>query len=77
MQTAIRIKKKIESKTLRLDFPEIDKLMDREVEIIILVDGKLRDDSTPHQAVQNSTHVAGSTVLDQEAIEQILQNRLK
>ena len=78
MQTAIRLKKKIHSKKdLTLNFPELEQLVDQEVEIIILVNGKLRDDSVPPDALQNSNHVAGSFILDQEAMQQILDNRLK
>ncbi|KMQ50443.1 hypothetical protein CHISP_2690 [Chitinispirillum alkaliphilum] len=78
MQTAFRIKKRIDSTaSLNLNFPELELLKHREVEIIILVDGKIEDGTNPPKALQNSKHAAGSFILDKEAMEQILDNRLR
>ncbi len=78
MQTAFRMKKRIDSSScIKLDFPELELIKNREVEIIILVDGKVEDGSTPSKAMQNSKHTAGSFILDKDAMQQILDNRLK
>ena len=75
MHTAIVIKQKVNSDKIVLSFPEIRKLIGREVEIIVLVEGEIEDSSVPPRALQNSGHVAGSVVLDEEAMQQILANR--
>ncbi|NLP01408.1 MAG: hypothetical protein GX089_02855 [Fibrobacter sp.] len=75
MHTAIVIKQKVNSDKIVLSFPEIRKLIGREVEIIVLVEGEIEDSSVPPRALQNSGHVAGSVVLDEEAMKQILANR--
>jgi hypothetical protein len=75
MHTAIVLKQKVNSEKIVLSFPEIRKLIGREVEIIVLVEGEIEDSSVPPRALQNSGHVAGSVVLDEEAMQQILANR--
>lgn len=75
MHTAIVLKQKVNSEKIVLSFPEIRKLIGREVEIIVLVEGEIEDSSVPPRALQNSGHVAGSVVLDEEAMKQILANR--
>jgi len=77
METAIRLKKRVDSDTLTIQFPELRKLIGREVEIIILIEGEIEDSSIPPKALQNSSHVAGSSKLDEEAIQKLLENRFK
>ncbi|MFP4163205.1 MAG: hypothetical protein ACLFQB_04225 [Chitinispirillaceae bacterium] len=77
MQTALRVTKKVDSNKLTLDMPELEMLIGREVEIVILVDGMIDDGSEPPKGVQNSTHVAGSYVLDEEAVQRFMSNRFK
>lgn len=77
MHTAIRLKQKVTSDKIVISIPEIAKLNGREVEIIILVDGELENTSTPPKAIQNSSHVAGSIVLDQEAMQELMKTRFR
>lgn len=77
MQTAIRLKQKITSDKLILSTPEISKLNGKEVEIILLVEGEIEDTSAPPKAIQNSSHVAGSIVLDEEAMQELLNSRFR
>lgn len=77
METAIRLKQKVTSDELTLSFPELRKLIGREIEIIVLVEGEIEDSSNPPKALQNSPHVAGSLILDQEAMRQLLDSRFK
>jgi pentose-5-phosphate-3-epimerase len=77
MQTAIRLKQKVTSEKLVLSFSELKKLIGREIEIIILVDGEIEDSSVPPKALQNSSHVAGSVILDKEAMQQLMDSRFK
>lgn len=76
MQTAIRLKQKVTSDKIVLTAPEISKMIGREVEIIILVDGEL-DHHTQSKGIKNSSHIAGSFVLDEEAMQEILKNRFR
>jgi hypothetical protein len=75
MQTAIRLKQKVTSEKIVISIPEIAKLNGREIEIIILVDGELENTSIPPKAIQNSGHVAGSIVLDEEAMQELMRSR--
>lgn len=77
METAIRLKQKINSEKLVISSPEIKKLIGQEVEILILVKGSVDGEGTPPKALQNSPHVAGSVILDQEAMLQMLENRFR
>lgn len=77
MQTAIRLKQKVTSETLTISIPEIEKLIGREVEIILLVDGHVDESAAPTKAFQNSRHIAGSFVLDEEAMQQMLSSRFR
>ncbi len=77
METAIRLKQKINSEKLVISIPEIKKLIGQEVEIMILVKGGIDGEGTPPKALQNSPHVAGSVILDQEAMLQMLENRFR
>ncbi|NLG17004.1 MAG: hypothetical protein GX556_06695 [Fibrobacter sp.] len=77
MHSAIVIKQIVNSEKIVLSFPEIKKMIGREVEIIVLVEGELEDSTVPPRALQNSGHVAGSVILDEEAMRQILENRLR
>lgn len=77
METAIRLKQKINSEKLIISSPEIRKLIGQEVEILILVKGSIDEEGIPPKALQNSPHVAGSVILDQEAMLQMLENRFR
>jgi hypothetical protein len=77
MHTAIRLKQKITSDKLTISTPEIAKLNGKEVEIILLVEGELEETSTPPKAIQNSSHVAGSIILDEEAMQELLNSRFR
>lgn len=76
MQTAIRLKQKVTSDKIVLSAPEISRMIGREVEILILVDGEL-DHPSPPKGIKNSGHVAGSLILDEEAMEELLRNRFR
>ena len=77
MQTAFRFTQKVNTDEIVITFPEIRKLLGREVEIIVFIDGELEDSTVPPRALQNSRHVAGSVVLDEEAMQQIMENRFR
>lgn len=77
METAIRLKHKVTSDKVTLSVPELKKFIGNEVEILILLKGELQEEGTPPKALQNSSHVAGSVILDQEAMLQILENRFR
>ncbi len=77
METAIRLKQKINSEKLVISSPEIKRLIGQEVEILILVKGDIGEDGTPPKALQNSPHIAGSLILDQEAMQQMLESRFR
>ena len=77
MHTAIRLKQKVTSDNIILTAPEIAKLVGREVEIMILVEGELDRSSTPPKGLRNSTHVAGSIILDEEAMADLLRDRFR
>ncbi len=76
MHTAIKLKQKVTSDKITISIPEIAKLNGREIEIIILVEGEIEDATNPPKAIQNS-HVAGSLILDEEAMQEILNNRFR
>ena len=77
MHTAIRLKTTVTSENLVIHFPELRKLVGREIEIIVLVEGEIEDSTVPPKALQNSPHIAGSIVLDEEAVERLFNNRFK
>jgi|AGTN01.1.fsa_nt_gi hypothetical protein len=77
METVLRIKQKINSEKLTVSAPEIRKLQGKEVEILIIFKDSLDEESVPTKAVQNSTHIAGSLVLDQEAMREMLESRFR
>jgi len=77
METAIRLKQKINSEKLVISSPEIKRLIGQEVEILILVKDSVDEDGTPPKALQNSPHIAGSLILDQEAMQQMLESRFR
>jgi hypothetical protein len=77
MHTAIRLKQKVTSEKLIISTPELAKLVGREIEIILLIDGEIENSSIPPKGIQNSSHVAGSVVLDQEAMQELLNNRFR
>lgn len=77
MHTAIKLKHKVTSDKITISLPEIKKLIGREIEILILVEGEIEDSSSPPRALQNSPHVAGSLILDEEAVQKIMENRLR
>jgi hypothetical protein len=76
MQTAVRLKLKVTSDKIILSAPEISRMIGREVEVIILVDGEL-DQTSPPKGLKNSGHVAGSLILDEEAMQELLKNRFR
>jgi hypothetical protein len=77
MYTAVRLQQRVQEDTIIITFPELRKLKGRELEIIIMVEGEIEDSSKPPRAVQNSPHVAGSIVLDEEAVREYLNRRLR
>ncbi len=76
MQTAIRIKQRVRSDKLVISHPELKDLVGKDVDIIILVNEE-NEDAFPPRALQNSAHVAGSLILDEEAMRQLLESRFK
>jgi hypothetical protein len=76
MQTAIRLKQKIRSEKLVISHHELKELIGKEVDIIILVNDE-NEEAFPPRALQNSAHVAGSFILDEEAMRQLLESRFK
>ncbi len=77
METAIRLKQKINSEKIVISNPEFKKLIGKEVEILILVKSETDEEGMPPKALQNSPHVAGSVILDQEAMRQMLESRFR
>jgi hypothetical protein len=77
MEKAIRLKQKINSEKIVISSPEIKRLIGQEVEILILVKDSVDEDGTPPKALQNSPHIAGSLILDQEAMQQMLESRFR
>ncbi|MDR2727499.1 MAG: hypothetical protein LBB56_00050 [Chitinispirillales bacterium] len=77
MHTAFRVKATVNSSKLEIDIPELELISGREVEVIILAKGIVDDGSKPSEGRQNSSHVAGSIILDDEALRQILGNNHK
>lgn len=76
MQTAIRLKQRVRSEKLTISHHDLKELIGKDVEIIILVDDDT-EDSLPPRALQNSAHIAGSFILDEEAMRQLLESRFK
>lgn len=76
MQTALRIKQRVRSEKLVITHNELKDLVGKDVEIIILVNDE-NGDTSPPRALQNSAHVAGSFILDEEAMRQLLESRFK
>lgn len=74
MHTAFRVKATVNSSKLEIDIPELELISGKEVEVIILANGIVDDGSKPSEGRQNSSHVAGSIILDDEALRQILGN---
>jgi hypothetical protein len=76
MQTAIRLKQRVRSENLVINHHELKDLIGKEVEIIILANDD-NEDAFPPRALQNSAHVAGSFILDEDAMRQLLESRFK
>ena len=76
MQTAIRLKQRVRSEKIVISHHELKELIGKDVEIIILVNEE-NEDTFPPRALQNSSHVAGSFILDEEAMKQLLESRFK
>lgn len=76
MQTAIKLKQRVRSDKLVITHSELKDLIGKEVEIIILTTDS-KEDEFPPPALQNSTHVAGSYILDEEAMKMLLESRFK
>ena len=76
MQSAIRIKQRIRSEKLVISHKDLKELIGKDVEIIILVNNE-NEESFPPRALQNSAHVAGSFILDEEAMRQLLESRFR
>ena len=76
MQTAIRLKQRVRSENLVINHHELKDLIGKDVEIIILANDD-NEDAFPPRALQNSAHVAGSFILDEDAMRQLLESRFK
>lgn len=76
MQTAIRLKQRVRSENIVISHHELKDLIGKDVEIIILANDD-QEESIPPRALQNSAHVAGSFILDEEAMKQLLESRFK
>jgi hypothetical protein len=76
MQTALRLKQRIRSEKLVITHHELKELIGKEVEIIILANDE-DEETNPPKALQNSNHLAGSFILDEEAMKQLLESRFK
>jgi hypothetical protein len=76
MQSAIRIKQRIRSEKLVISHKDLKELIGKDVEIIILANNE-NEESFPPRALQNSAHVAGSFILDEEAMRQLLESRFR
>ncbi|HEX2957434.1 MAG TPA: hypothetical protein VHO70_11410 [Chitinispirillaceae bacterium] len=77
MYTAIRLKLRTENDTIVISFPELRKLRGRDLEVIIMVEGEIEDSSLPPRAVQNSKHIPGAALLDEEAVIEYLRTRFR
>lgn len=77
MYTAIKLKYRIENDTIVISFPELRKLRGRDLEIIIMVEGEIEDSTMPPRAVQNSKHIPGAAMLDEEAVREYLKARFR
>jgi len=76
MQTAIRLKQRVRSDKLTITHPELKDLIGKDVEIIIIANDE-NEEAIPPRALQNSAHMAGSYILDEEAMKQLLESRFK
>ncbi len=76
MQTAIRLKQRVRSENLVINHHDLKDLIGKDVEIIILANDD-NEDAFPPRALQNSAHVAGSFILDEDAMRQLLESRFK
>ena len=77
IHTAFRVKTVVNSSKLEIEVPGLELILGREVEVIIIANGIVDDGSKPSEGRQNSPHVAGSIVLDDEALSYILAERQK
>lgn len=77
MHSAIKLKHKVTSDKIVISTPDIKKLIGKEVEILILVDGDINESSSLPLALQNSPHIAGSVILDEEAVLKMMENRFR
>jgi len=75
MHTAFRVKTTVRSQKLEIEIPELELILGREVEIIILTKGTVEDGSKPSEGRKNSSHTAGSIILDDEALRYILADK--
>ena len=76
MQTALRLKQRVRSEKMVINHKDLKELIGKEVDIIILTNDE-SEESFPPRALQNSSHVAGSFILDEEAMKQLLESRFK
>jgi len=76
MQTAIRLKQHVRSEKLVITHHELKELIGKDVEILIIANDET-EEAAPPRALQNSAHIAGSYVLDEEAMKQLLESRFK
>ena len=76
MQTAIRLKQRVRSEKLVISHHELKDLIGKDVDIIILANDD-SEETFPTRALQNSAHVAGSFILDEEAMRQLLESRFR
>ena len=76
MQSAIRLKQKVRSEKLVISHHDLKDLIGKDVEIIILANDE-NEETFPPRALQNSAHVAGSFILDEEAMRQLLESRFR
>ena len=76
MQSAIRLKQRVRSEKLVISHHDLKELIGKDVEIIILANDE-SEETLPPRALQNSAHVAGSFILDEEAMRQLLESRFK
>jgi len=77
MHTAFRVKTTVHSSKLEIDVPGLELVSGGEVEVIIIANGIVEDGSKPSEGRQNSSHAAGSIILDDEALRYILADRQK
>jgi len=77
MHTTFRAKTTIHSSKLELDVPGLELITGREAEVIIITKGIVEDGSKPSEGRKNSSHAAGSIILDDEALRYILADNRK